>query len=152
MRGIGVNPHCNFLRFGRGEGRRGIFARNNHSAPHCTCPAKGGVTMNDLAGVGMLSIWVGIYLLVSSVPDSSWVNAIWYGEKNDVSFAQVHTNDKPSDCDWTHSLLGSKSCHYKTAVRTYGDNGEIVSYDDAWKLKGKTPTTKIKNIVVGGMN
>jgi hypothetical protein len=142
MRCMSVNPHCNFRRFGRGH-------------------------MNELAGVGMLSIWVVTYLLVSTVPDNSWLHAIWYGVKYNVAFTQVNSNNKPSDCDWTHSLLGSKGCQYRTAVGTYNDDGEliavdaatpeyrytkhggpIVSFDGGKTWKWETPTTTIKKVSV----
>jgi hypothetical protein len=121
--------------------------------------------MNDWSGA--VSIWVVIYLLISYVPDSSWVNAIWYGLKYQVAVTQVHTNDKPSDCDWTHSPLGSKGCHYKSAVGTYNDAGGLiaadaampkharskdgdptVSYDGGKNWQWDTSATKIKNVIV----
>ena len=126
-----------------------------------------GPDMNGLAGVGMLSIWVVMYLVVSSVPDSSWVNTIWYGVKYNVAFTQVNSNNKPSDCDWGHSPLGSKGCQYRTAVGTYNDDGEliavdaatpeyshvknggsIVSFDGGKTWKWETPTTTIKKVAV----
>jgi hypothetical protein len=121
--------------------------------------------MNDWSPV--ILFWGVIYVLVSYVPDSTWVNAIWYGIKYQVAFTQVQTNDKPSDCDWTHSPLGNKGCHYKAAVSSYNDAGELIAVDDAMPKHahskngepivsydgGKTwnwdtPATRIKNVIV----
>jgi hypothetical protein len=43
---------------------------------------------------------IGFGLFVWWALPYSWTNALWYGLKYKVALSQVHTSDKPSDCDW----------------------------------------------------
>ena len=52
-------------------------------------------------------------------PTVSWTNAVWYAVKYSVSIDQIHTDDKPSDCDWGRAPLGNKACHFKAVVTAY---------------------------------
>jgi hypothetical protein len=131
--------------------------------------------MSDDDGWGFVGLlgFLGLYglLLWFFLSNNSWNNAIWYGVKYEVSFDQVHTSDKPSDCDWSRAPLGGKGCYYKTNVGAYnavgnlvaGDNAPkygndvrtgkpIISYDDgktwSWSYADATPDRKVKTVRV----
>jgi hypothetical protein len=56
----------------------------------------------------------------------SWINAIWYAVEYNVGPNQVHTSDKPSDCDWSRAPLGNKGCRYNSTVGAYNTAGVLV--------------------------
>jgi len=64
------------------------------------------------------------------MPDS-WTNGIWYGAQYKVPFRDVHTSNKPSDCDWTYAPLGNKGCYYKAVVGAFNAAGDLVGGDNA---------------------
>ena len=72
----------------------------------------------------------------------SWTNAVWYAAEYKVGLDQVHTNDKPSDCDWSRAPLGNKDCHYKSTVGAYNAAGVLVGGDDAPKYSREAKTNK----------
>jgi hypothetical protein len=59
-----------------------------------------------------------------------------------VAVNQVHTDDKPSDCDWTRAPLGNKGCHFKAIVNTFNAAGESLGGDDAPKYRRDSKTGK----------
>jgi hypothetical protein len=65
----------------------------------------------------------------------SWTNAIWYSVQYQVAPTEVHTTNKPSDCDWNRAPLGTKGCHYKAVVRALNATGDLVAGDDAPKYR-----------------
>jgi hypothetical protein len=128
--------------------------------------------MNDLLGslIGWLFA-LGVLLWIF-LPES-WTNPLWYGLKYSVegfslaNLAEVHTSDKPSDCDWGRAPLGAKGCHYDRVVTAYNAAGDLIAVDAAmpkrahnkdgkpiisydggktWKLVG--PATIIKKVDV----
>jgi hypothetical protein len=74
-------------------------------------------------------------------PDS-WTNAVWYTAKYSVNINQVHTSNKPTDCDWTRAPLGNKACHFKATVTAYNAEGFPVRGDGAPKFGHDTKTGK----------
>jgi hypothetical protein len=79
--------------------------------------------------------WLGFLFILGLlawflVPES-WTNGVWYGVRYGVNYDQVHTSDKPSDCDWSRSPLGNKGCRFKRIVKAYNKAGEVVGGDDA---------------------
>src|SRR5260370_4086128 len=93
---------------------------------------------DDIASaVVWLLVAVGFFAWVF-MPDS-WTNAIWYGVKYKVSFSDVHTSNKPSNCDWSYATLGKKGCYYKAVVSALNAAGDLVGGDGAPKYsKDKT--------------
>jgi hypothetical protein len=89
------------------------------------------LTVDDDWPWGFLII-VGLFAWFFWVP-YSWTNAVWYAVKYRVSIDQVHTDDKPSDCDWGRAPLGNKACHFKAVVTAYNAAGVVVGGDDAPK-------------------
>jgi hypothetical protein len=81
-------------------------------------------------------IW-GLFLLavlaviVWSILPDRLTDKIKYSAEYSVEPAQVHWNDKPTDCDFMHAPLGEKSCHYKKTVSAYNAAGYLVGGDDA---------------------
>jgi len=63
---------------------------------------------------------------------------------------QVHTNDKPSDCDWSRAPLGNKGCSYKAVVYAYNAAGYLVAgdkYVQGWAPQA-TADPKVKTVRV----
>jgi hypothetical protein len=125
--------------------------------------------MNDSL-LGSLIGWlvlIGIGLWIF-LPDS-WINPLWYSLKYSVDSnrVKVHTNDKPSNCDWTYAPLGNKGCQYDRVVTAYNaardvkavdatmpkrsrdkDGKPIISYDGGKTWKWLGPATIIKKVDV----
>jgi hypothetical protein len=79
--------------------------------------------------VALIFLGVAVYVFVPG----SWINALWYGVQYKVAFSEVHTSNKPSDCDWSRAPLGNKGCHYKAVVGAYNAAGDLVAGDYAPK-------------------
>jgi hypothetical protein len=75
------------------------------------------------------------------MPDS-WTNGIWYGAQYKVPFRDVHTSNRPSDCDWTYAPLGKKACYYKAVVGAFNAAGDLVGGDNAPQYGKDTKTGK----------
>jgi hypothetical protein len=81
------------------------------------------VAQSDDSGCVLVLLAVaGFYFFTPA----SWINAIWYGVEYKVSPGDVHTDAKPSDCDFMHSPLGDKGCSYKAHVKAYNSSGVLV--------------------------
>ena len=89
-------------------------------------------------GAALLALGVCAWFFL---PDS-WTSAIWYGAQYKVHASQVHTSDKPSDCDWSRAPLGNKGCYYKAVVGAFNAAGDLVSGDDAPKYGKDSKTGK----------
>ena len=72
-------------------------------------------------------IAVGAWFLLPE----SWINPVWYAAKYGVDLNQVHTSDKPSNCEWSRSPLGIKGCHYDRVVNSYSATGDLIAVDAA---------------------
>jgi hypothetical protein len=97
--------------------------------------------METMAPLGIYLIIVGLFAWFVLLP-YSWTNAIRYAIKFKVAVNQVHTDDKPSDCDWTRAPLGNKGCHFKAIVNTFNAAGESLGGDDAPKYRRDSKTGK----------
>jgi len=85
--------------------------------------------MSDAVGtIFWLLVVLGVFAWVV-MPDS-WTNGIWYGVQYKVPFRDVHTSNKPSDCDWTYAPLGKKGCYYKAVVGAFNAAGDLVGGDN----------------------
>ena len=62
--------------------------------------------------------------------------------KYSVPFDQVHTSNKPSDCDWRRAPLGRKGCHYKATVQGFNAAGNLVAGEYAPKYGNDVRTGK----------
>jgi hypothetical protein len=108
-------------------------------------------------------------LIVWGVLPDRWTDKIKYSMEYSVDTAQVHWNNKPTDCDWSHAPLGEKDCRYKKTVSAYNAAGYLVGGDDApkyaknvygntivsydegktWSVVPDNPDLKIKSIEIG---
>jgi len=95
-------------------------------------------------GVAGAVFWllVGLGLFAWAFTPHSWTNAIWSGLQYKVSFDQVYTSNKPSDCDWGRAPLGNKGCSYKAVVSAFNAAGDLVSGDGAPKYGTDSKTGK----------
>jgi len=95
-------------------------------------------------GVAAILGWATISFLA---PDD-W--KIKYCARYFVSFDNVHVNDRPTSCDWSHAPLGDKACHYEKIVTTERwdtskEGKPIYSYDDGktWNIGTPEAGTKL---------
>ena len=89
-----------------------------------------GVAQSDdsLGCLGLLALAVGTFFAFSNY---GWSNSLWYSVQYHVGFGDVHTDAKPSDCDFIHAPLGDKGCSYKAHVRVYNAEGALVAGENA---------------------
>ncbi len=100
-------------------------------------------TKNDpAASFGCLAILVVFALFVWFILPDSLTDPILYSMEYSVNSDQVHRNAKPTDCDFMHAPLGSKSCHYSKTVTAYNAAGYEVAGDGAPKYGHDTKTGK----------
>jgi hypothetical protein len=66
------------------------------------------------------------------LPDR-WTDTNKYSNYYQIDSAQVHWNNRPTDCDFMHAPLGDKHCHYKKTVTAYNAAGYPVAGHDAPK-------------------
>ena len=71
---------------------------------------------------------------------TSCTNEVWYGVEYGVKMGDVHTDAKPTDCDFMHAPLGNKECSYKAHVKAYNAGGVLVGGEDAPKYGHDTKT------------
>ena len=95
------------------------------------------MAQSDESGCGLVILAaVGFYIFAPA----SWTNAVWYGVEYKVSPGDVHTDDKPKDCDFMHAPLGDKGCSYKAYVKAYNVGGVLVGGEGAPKYGHDTKT------------
>jgi len=95
------------------------------------------VAQSDESGCGFIVLAVvGVYFFAPA----SWTNAVWYGVKYKVGLSEVHTDAKPTDCDFMHAPLGNKDCSYVAHVKAYNAKGVLVAGEDAPKYGRDTKT------------
>lgn len=99
--------------------------------------------------ISLLAIGAVSFFLFSN---NSWSNSLWYATQYGVGFDNVKTDDKPTDCDFMHSPLGSKDCTWKAHVKVYNTNGELVAGEGAPKYGRDTNTGKPILSYDGGKN
>ena len=87
--------------------------------------------MSDDGAAGIAWLLIGLGFLAWLSWHHSWTNGIWYGVQYKVPFRDVHTSNKPSDCDWTYAPLGKKGCYYKAVVGAFNAAGDLVGGDNA---------------------
>jgi len=61
----------------------------------------------------------------------SWSNSLWYAVQYRVGFGDVHTDTKPSDCDFLRAPIGLKGCSYGAKVIVYNADGVQVAGHNA---------------------
>jgi hypothetical protein len=101
------------------------------------------VAQND-NGLDWLYTWVLVVLgavFFLSYHDP-WMNAAWYSMKYGVSYDDVHTDDRPKDCDFMRAPLGYKDCTYKAHVQVFNADGAQLFVDKAPKYGKDTKTDK----------
>ncbi len=98
--------------------------------------------MSDDGAGGIAWLLIGLGLCAWVFMPPSWTNAIWYGVQYKVSFNEVYTSNKPSDCDWTYAPLGKKGCYYKAVVSAFNEAGDLVGGEGAPKYSKDTKTGK----------
>jgi hypothetical protein len=72
--------------------------------------------------------------------DNSLSNSLWYSYKYRVGFSTVHTDVKPTDCDFLTAPLGIKNCSYKAHARALNADGAWIAGDGA-PIYGNDTTT-----------
>lgn len=55
-----------------------------------------------------------------------WRYVVEYSVMYHVPSANVFVDDKPTDCDFWHSPIGRKRCHYEKVVRAFPANGVAI--------------------------
>jgi hypothetical protein len=105
-------------------------------------PVKGIASLIFVLGFLGLCAWIFLPNSWTNVIWYSWTNAIWYGVQYSVPFDQVHTSNKPSDCDWRRAPLGRKGCHYKATVQGFNAAGNLVAGEYAPKYGNDVRTGK----------
>ena len=108
--------------------------------------------MSDSVGGAVVWLLIGLGLFAWIFMPDSWTNGIWYSVQYKVSFKDVYTNSKPSDCDWGHAPLGNKGCYYKAVVSAFNAAGDFVGGDAAPKYGKDTKTGKPIISYDGGKN
>jgi hypothetical protein len=99
------------------------------------------VAQSDESGcVGGFAILAAVGFFIFA--PASWTNAVWYAIEYNVDLGDVHTDAKPSDCDFLHAPLGSKGCTYKSHVKAYNSSGVLIGGEDAPKYGHDTKTGK----------
>jgi len=75
--------------------------------------------------------------LVAIIPAFVWLVApdkYSYGFTYSVDSHNVFVDKKPTNCDWGHSPLGEKGCHYKKIVAPQkNDQGKVTSVYVTWE-------------------
>jgi hypothetical protein len=95
------------------------------------------VAQSEESGWGLAVLAaVGFYFFAPA----GWVNAVWYSVEYKVGPGEVHTDAKPSDCDFMHAPLGDKGCSYKAHVKAYNASGVLVGGEDSPKFGHDTKT------------
>ncbi|MFZ0416719.1 MAG: hypothetical protein WAM04_01330 [Candidatus Sulfotelmatobacter sp.] len=78
-----------------------------------------------------------VLLLIVLLPAFAWLVApdkYSYGFTYSVDSKNVFVEKKPANCDWGHSPLGGKSCHYKKIVTPQkNDQGKVTSVYVTWE-------------------
>lgn len=85
---------------------------------------------DGLGCFGLLLLGAGVYFAFSNY---SWSNSLWYSVQYGVGFSDVHTQAKPSDCDFISAPLGAKGCSYTAKVKVYNADGLLVAGENAPK-------------------
>lgn len=85
------------------------------------------------------------WLIVPPFLSDIWHSKVRYAMEYSVGYSQVTAEKEPYDCNFLHSPIGGKGCHYERQVnviriRSNQWGGQDVSYDD-----GKTWTRTAKN-------
>jgi hypothetical protein len=85
------------------------------------------------------------FLVIAGIPiysffNDGWSNSLWYSFQYGVGFSDVHTDAKPSDCDFLQAPLGLKGCSYKAHVEVFNAGGMMVGGEGA-PLYGKYTAT-----------
>jgi hypothetical protein len=108
------------------------------------------------SGVATLIVLVWLFTFASS---PRWLMKLWYSFSYDVNYDQVTIEKKPTDCEFLHSPLGSKDCHYSREVSSIRvkivnlepPRGSInyVSFDDGrtWTVDDGSPPAKRQVLV-----
>jgi hypothetical protein len=68
-----------------------------------------------LAGIWILSGWSGSKL-------DRWTDRVWYSMVHGANWNNVDIQKRPLDCDFSHSPLGDKGCHYKKSNFSFDDD------------------------------
>src|SRR4051794_4807850 len=89
------------------------------------------------------------FLALSNDPYS---NSLWYSFKHGVGFSEVHTDAKPTDCDFLTAPLGNKNCGYEPQVGVLNADGVVVTGDGAPTFAADTTTGKPILSYDGGKN
>jgi hypothetical protein len=98
-----------------------------------TCPTKDEVWSWAVLGGGA---WLA-FILCSNMWFSKARLSFYYG----VDYSQVTgASDKPHDCDWLKSPIGSKECSYSREVSTVQVRPNRFGYQDVSYDEGKTWT------------
>src|ERR1700730_16709247 len=71
------------------------------------------------------AIWIlVIVLLLSDWPGSTldrFTDRVRYSVANDTDWKNVNVTKRPTNCDFFHAPMGSKSCSYKKRTEVFGD-------------------------------
>jgi hypothetical protein len=92
--------------------------------------------------VGCLGLLVIIIVAGVSWGSGGWIDWLWYAAEYTVMPNRVEVAARPRDCDFMHSPLGNKDCHYKPVVAAYNANGDLVGGDNTPRYGRDTKTGK----------
>jgi hypothetical protein len=97
-------------------------------------------------------LWIILIALFAWPACSAILSDIWHSDTRyviqyGVNYDQVARNKKPHDCDFLHSPIGEKECHYDVEVDTVQVRpnqwgGQSISYDEGqtW-IQTTSPST-----------
>jgi hypothetical protein len=91
---------------------------------------------------GLLAFVAGSYVFEATSSNYPWFNSAWYSVRYGVGFGDVHTDTRPTDCDFLRAPLGAKGCNYKAQVQVFNADGLLVAGDNAPVYGNDTKTAK----------
>ena len=70
-------------------------------------------------------IWFLVFIFILSGWSGSqldrFTDRLWYSVADDTDWKNVNVTKRPTNCDFLHAPLGSKSCSYKKRTDIFGD-------------------------------
>jgi hypothetical protein len=81
-------------------------------------------TLKSRTDWSLLFLVLFVIFLLESWPGSKldrWTDRVWYWRNSNADWTNITVNKRPHDCDFLHTPLGSKDCHYRKHSDVFGD-------------------------------
>jgi hypothetical protein len=97
-------------------------------------------------------IWLLVFIFFLSGWSGSkldrFTDRLWYSVADDTDWKNVNVTNRPTNCDFLHAPMGSKSCSYKKRTEVLGDKERKALFESSLPEDKADASNKPNSVLV----